>query len=120
MKFWLFTFFCTIVTPVIMIILGEVMIRQCPRNINSKFGYRTARSVKNKKTWVFANEMISKLYRKIGWSSILLIFIIMTAVLNKSHSFILYTGIAVIAVELILGILPIIFTEKALKDKFEN
>ena len=120
MGFWLFTFVCTMVTPAIMVILGNFMIRQCPRNINSKFGYRTARSVKNKKTWVFANELVGRLYQKIGWSSILLIFIIMTAVLNKSHSFILYTGIAVTAVELILSVLPIIFTEKALKDNFEN
>jgi len=58
--------------PIIMIACGYWMWKKPPRNINSMFGYRTMRSMKNQDTWDFAHEYGGRLWYRWGWG--LLIF----------------------------------------------
>ena len=46
-RFWLL---CDLFIPFIMIVVGRMTSKHCPKNINSLIGYRTTRSMKNMDT----------------------------------------------------------------------
>lgn len=52
MGFWIFMFCCDLLIPLVMIFAGRMMQYHPPREINFVLGYRTARSMKNRETWV--------------------------------------------------------------------
>lgn len=56
MFFWIFMLFVDLVTPLIMILFGRLFLTRPPKSINGVYGYRTARSMKNKETWAFAHR----------------------------------------------------------------
>ena len=68
-RFWLL---CDLFIPFIMIVVGRMTSKHCPKNINSLIGYRTTRSMKNMDTWKFAHEYCGKLWWKIGCIMIIL------------------------------------------------
>ncbi len=70
MWFWWFMFVCNLLIPVILIIAGRMMWKHCPKKINTVYGYRTRRSMKNMDTWRFAHNYCGKLWWKIGWVSL--------------------------------------------------
>ena len=61
MWFWYFMFVSNLLTPLLMIVIGHIMWKHSPQNINTIFGYRTKRSMKNMDTWKFAHEYCGKL-----------------------------------------------------------
>ncbi len=67
MWFWWFAFGCDVLIPLMMILFGRIMWKCCPSKINSWYGYRTARSMKNMDTWKFAHRHFGKQWWKIGW-----------------------------------------------------
>ena len=66
MWFWWFIFCFNQLTPILMILGGQIMWKHSPKNINSIIGYRTSRSMKNIDTWLFAQKHCGKLWWKIG------------------------------------------------------
>ena len=53
MWFWWFVLICDCVIPVLMIIVGRMMWKHCPKQINGVVGYRTKMSMINMDTWEF-------------------------------------------------------------------
>lgn len=43
MEFWWFMLICDMLIPVVMIIVGRMMWKHCPKSINGMLGYRTTR-----------------------------------------------------------------------------
>lgn len=56
MGFWVFMTSMELLLPLIMVGLGNYFLKGGPRQVNSMFGYRTARSMKNEDTWKFAHR----------------------------------------------------------------
>ena len=52
-RFWLL---CDLFIPFIMIIVGRMTSKHCPKNINSLIGYRTTRSIK---IWIHGNLLMN-------------------------------------------------------------
>ncbi|MFI3206838.1 MAG: SdpI family protein [Clostridia bacterium] len=61
MTFWTFMLIMTMITPVIMIVIGLIFFVKPPKKINFIIGYRTKMSMKNEDTWFFAHKFSGKL-----------------------------------------------------------
>lgn len=65
--FWGFMLVCCLLIPVSMLVIGGLWRTRPPERVNGVYGYRTARSMKNRETWVFAHAYCGGLWRKMGW-----------------------------------------------------
>ena len=62
MWFWIFMLCIDLLTPLLMVGFGKYFFKHTSKDINEIFGYRTAMSMKNKDTWVFAHTYCGKLW----------------------------------------------------------
>ena len=120
MGFWIYMLVMTLLIPAIMICFGRFFSRKAPDRINHGFGYRTARSMKNKDTWVFAHKCVGKLWTRLGWTLLPLSVLVMLPVFGKDKDTVGYTGAALEALQILVMIGTIFFVEKELKKTFDN
>ena len=120
MWFWWFIFLCDLLVPVIMFIGGIIMSRHCPSHINGLLGYRTARSMKNMETWKFAHEYCGRLWRKVGFIALVMTVLVHLPFYHSNEDVIGILSLVVVCVQIILLIVPIFSTEKALDRKFRE
>ncbi|MDZ5253793.1 SdpI family protein [Clostridium sp. LIBA-8841] len=120
MGFWIFMMIMDLLIPITMIGFGKYFSEKAPREINNTFGYRTSMSMKNKDTWDFAHHYFGKLWVKMGYVVLIISIIGMLFLLKKDENTIGLWGGVLCAVQLVFMILPIIFTEKALKKNFDK
>lgn len=120
MGFWIFMSLTVLLIPAVMLVFGRMFEKAAPGKINMTFGYRTARSMKNRDTWDFAHKKIGTLWTKLGAVMLPLSVIAMLPARGKSQDF---TGLWACALQL-LQMLPMIgsiyFVEKALKETFDE
>ncbi len=105
--------------PVLVLIMGIYFSKRAPKNINYIFGYRTARSMKSPETWEFAHKYIGKIWRVLGVVMVPLAAIVLLFFIGKDEDSIGDVGLIILLIEMLSIIIPIIPTEKALKNKFE-
>lgn len=120
MGFWIFMFVCNLLIPCTMIGFGHYFMKSAPKEINAVFGYRTARSMKNKDTWTFSHLYCGKLWRGFGWLLLTITAIGMPFVLGKSQNIVGAFGGVVCVVQLIFLIGSVFPTEFALKKTFDK
>lgn len=120
MWFWWFMFVFDLLIPALMIISGKMMWKHPPKTINGIIGYRTARSMKNRDTWKYAHDYCGRLWWKIGWVLLLLSVIIHFPFYNRSEDTIGTVGGILCAIQCVCLIIPIFFTERALKRNFTD
>lgn len=99
---------------------GWMMQAHLSKNINGLIGYRTKRSMKNMETWKFAHAYCGRLWKIYGIvmfciSVVLSVFFLFM----KVETDIVLMGVVVCLQSLIL-ILPILFTERALQQQFDE
>lgn len=104
--------------PLTMIFLGHRYQKKPPKKISTVSGYRTARSMKNEETWKFAHVYAGKLMKVCGWILLPVTVAVMLLVLGKDVAFVGITGGVVCAVQILIMVCTIIFTEIALKRNF--
>ena len=120
MGFWIFMLAMNLLFPLIMIVIGRYFMKKSPKEINYIFGYRTNMSMKNKDTWDFAHNYFGKLWFRLGWLLIPISVIPMLFVIGKGEDIIGTVGMVVMVIDLILLIVPIFPTERALKKIFDK
>ena len=120
MWFWWFMFVFDLLIPALMIISGKMMWKHPPKTINGIIGYRTARSMKNRDTWKYAHDYCGRLWWKIGWVLLLPSVIIHFPFYNHSEDTIGTVGGILCAIQCVCLIIPIFFTERALKRNFTD
>lgn len=120
MWFWWFMFAFDLLIPALMIISGKMMWKHPPKNINGIIGYRTTRSMKNRDTWKYAHDYCGRLWWKIGWCLLLPSVIIHFPFYNRSEDKIGFMGSILCAIQCVCLIIPIFFTERALKRNFTD
>ena len=120
MGFWIFMSLSVLLIPAVMLVFGRMFAQKAPGKINMTFGYRTARSMKNRDTWDFAHKKIGALWTKLGAVMLPLSVIAMLPARGKGEDF---TGLWACAI-LLLQMLPMIgsifFVEKALRESFDE
>ncbi len=117
MGFWIFMFIMTLLIPLSLIMIWYI----CPRikSRNSWMGYRTSRSMRNQKTWEFAQRACSSISLKMFFPTVILAIVIMPLCITKDVNVIGWIGLGITVAQLISYIIIIFMTERALKNEFK-
>ncbi len=91
-----------------------------PKKINALFGYRTELSMKNADTWSFAHKHCGALWLKAGLIMLIPSIIPFIPIYKASEGIITAAGLIIMSVQLIILIICIFPTEKALKENFNS
>lgn len=118
MGFWIFMVCMDLLVPLAMIIFGVVFLRHPPNEINGAYGYRTARSMASQAAWDFAHAYFGRLWLWVGAAMLLFSIPAMLPCLGKSDDMVGLWGGIVCMLECVFMILPILPTERALKQRF--
>lgn len=121
MGFWFYMLFICSLIPLTMIVFGYCFGKKAPQKINSVFGYRTRRSMRNQETWQFAHQHCGRLWLRVGITVLCLScgsMVAMLFVLNRDTRTVGTYGGIVCGIQLALLILSIFPTEIALKRKY--
>jgi uncharacterized membrane protein len=106
--------------PLLMLGFGAYSSKRAPKEINYLFGYRTEMSMKNNDTWVFAHKYCGRVWLKVGRIMLPVSLIIMLLLIGRAESIIgIFGGVLCIA-QLLVLMLSIIPTEKALRRTFDK
>ncbi len=120
MGFWIFMLSMVSLIPLLMILLGLYFMKKAPKEINYIFGYRTEMSMKNKDTWEFAHKYCGKLWLITGAIMLPLSLVAMCLLIGKSEDVIGNVGLIISLAEIVFLIIPIIPTERALRNTFDK
>lgn len=120
MFFWIYMSLSVLLIPAVMLVFGRMFAQNAPGKINMTFGYRTARSMKNRDTWEFAHKKIGTLWTKLGAVMLPLSVIAMFPARGRSEDFIGLWSCALLLLQMIPMIGSICFVEKALKETFDE
>jgi len=106
--------------PAVMVVFGLRFLKNPPREINRVYGYRTARSMKNRDTWAFAHQYCGKLWRTLGLILLPLSALAMLLVWGKDIPTVSLFGGVVCAVQIAVALCSLFPTELALKKVFDD
>jgi len=122
MSFWLFLFVSVLLIPLTMVFFGKYFSKKSPKEINWIFGYRTMRSTKNEATWKFAHNYFGRLWFINGLWLCALTVVAMVCLLffRDDQDFVGNCAMILFYVQMVVMIIPIFFTERALKKKFDD
>ena len=115
MLFWLFMTTMNLVIPLTMVFFGGHFIKSPPDKINRYYGYRTGLSMESRENWDFAHRHFGRCWKKIGLILLPISVAVMLPVLGKDEDTIGCWGSAVMLLQIIPLVLPVIFTQRALK-----
>ena len=118
--FWFFMLICNLLLPVCMSGFGRYFRNKAPGQINMLFGYRTSRSTKNRDTWEFAHHYFGRLWYRLGLIMLPVTVAAMMPVFGKNIDFVGFYGSIVSLVQIVVMLVPIWFTESALKHTFDE
>ena len=120
MGFWIYCTVMTLLVPIIMLYFGWRFQKHPPRNINSLYGYRTSRSMKNQQTWDFAHRECGRLWFRLGLILLPVTLVAMAFLWGRSEGEIGMGCIPVMAVQLVVLLGSIFPVERALKRNFDQ
>ena len=118
--FWIFLSLCLLSIPLVMIILGRIMAKHPPKEINSIYGYRTSRSMKNLDTWKFANTMFGKLWFRGGWGVLVFTIAGIVWLYGKDVNTTSIESLVVVGLQFIPLVGTIVPVEIALRRNFDD
>ena len=120
LQLWIYMLLADLLIPALMIGIGILFQKQPPKRINGIYGYRTKRSMQTQETWVFAHRYFGKQWVKIGLVLLPLSVLPLIFVYGKDIDLIGTVGSIVMGVQILPVIVPIFFTERALKENFDE
>ena len=118
--FYIYMLLTSLLIPVIMLVFGWIFRCRAPKKINVWYGYRSARSMKNEDTWVFAHQHIGRTWMIAGAVLLVISVIPMIAVYGKDMDTVSVVSLVLTVVQLIPLIVSLIPTERALKKTFDD
>ena len=118
--FYIYMLLTSLLIPVIMLVFGWIFHRQAPKKINVWYGYRSARSMKNEDTWVFAHQHIGRTWMLVGVVLLVVSVIPMIAGYGKDDDTVSVVSLVLLFVQMLPMIMSLIPTERALKKTFDE
>ena len=119
--FWIIILVSGLLCPLLMLGFGLVSWKRPPKTINSWYGYRTARSMKNQVTWDFAHRYCGRLWTWLGVILLGVTVVVLVPVIllwgeqTGSIAAVILLGVQVVV--LVGSIYPV---EQALKKHFDR
>lgn len=117
---WGFMLVTALLLPLVMIYFGGRFETDPPKDINGAFGYRTARSMKNRDTWEFAHRVCGRLWRRCGVSLLLISGGLMVCLFGEDVRAVCNMGLVVNGIQLVVVLTTIFLTEISLKNRFDE
>lgn len=117
---WLILLGSNLLLPVMMLIFGLILSKRPPKKINSFYGYRTPRSMKNMDTWTFGNQTMGQYWVRYSILGYLLTMVFMIVIMNESEEQMAMHSLILTTILLVWMIIPIFITEKKLKMTFDQ
>ena len=119
-SFWLYMLICDLLIPAVMLIFGIRFVKNPPKKINSFFGYRTSRSVRNQETWFYAHRYLGKLWKLLAPMLVVLAIVPMALTYGKTNDEISAVGLIVCFVQLALLLFSLVPVERYLERTFDE
>ena len=110
----------SVLIPALMLLFGWLFLRRPPRRINSIYGYRTARSMRNQETWDFAHQVCGKIWFRAGAIMLPLSLLAMLPALDRDVEAVGIWCIPVVGVQLAVLVGSIFPVERALKRNLDQ
>ena len=101
-----------------MIGFGLLFVRKAPKNINYIFGYRSALSMKNQETWIFAHKYAGKVWIISGVFTAIISVIVAIMLKDFKNYNTLMTILGYLQIVVLLLVIPL--TEIALRKNFDK
>ena len=108
------------ILPLVMVICGMSYVKRGPKRITKIQGYRSKMSMKNRETWDFAHKYLGDLWFKLGAPLLAVTSVVSLVVFRESNEKIVFWCYVILAIQLVLMLLPVYYTEKALKKNFDE
>jgi len=108
------------ILPLVMVICGMSYVKRGPKRITKVQGYRSKMSMKNRETWDFAHKYLGDLWFKLGAPLLAVTSVVSLVVFRESNEKIVFWCYVILVIQLVLMLLPVYYTEKALKKNFDE
>lgn len=118
--FWLFILAMEMLIPGSMVLLGRSFAKNPPGEINSGFGYRTARSMKNRETWEFAQRYSGRFWVRAGRPVLAVSLVWMALLFGREVDTVAHLGLLLTGLQMVPFLAVIPATERALKQEFDD
>lgn len=118
--FWLFTLAYSLLIPGSMLLLGRSLADNPPGEINGGYGYRTARSMKNRETWAFAQRYSGRFWVRAGRPVLAVSLVWMSLLLGRDTGTAGRSGLILTGLQMVPFLAVIPATERALKQQFDE
>ncbi|MEY8386256.1 SdpI family protein [Oscillospiraceae bacterium 38-13] len=118
--FWLFTLAYSLLIPGSMLLLGRRFAKNPPGEINGAFGYRTARSMRNRQTWEFAHAYSGRFWVRVGRPVLAVSLLWMALLFGKDVGTVGRFGVILTGLQMVPFLAVIPATERALKREFDD
>ena len=119
MYFWP-VFFCDLLIPAIQLISGFFLWKFPPKKINSFYGYRSSRSMKNIDTWNFAHRYSGRIWFFVGLVSLPVYALLHIPFYSSAESTLFYVSLVVLILQCVSLFASIFPTEAALRKAFND
>ncbi len=116
----LFLFITGLLVPFIMLTAGWFLHRHPPRDINWAIGYRTARSMKSKEAWMFAQKKMGIYWEWAGAAALIVSAAVQIPFMFFSIETMSIVSLVLMFVQLAVLIASIFPVERALKKEFPD
>lgn len=120
MGFWIFCTAMVLLTPAVMLLFGRRFQKKPPKTINSLYGYRTTRSMKNQDTWDFAHRTCGKLWFRLGLALLPVSLLAMLTVLGRGTTPVGMACFVVVMIQMAVLVGSLFPVERALKKTFDD
>lgn len=120
MGFWCFCLVMNLLIPGTMLGFGLLFQRKPPKTVNSIYGYRTTRSMRNQDTWDYAHKVCGALWVRLGLILLPVSVCAMLPVLGRGAGAVGIWCCVVDGIQLLVLIGSIIPVERALKRTFDE
>ena len=118
MGFWIFMSIFNLLVPILMLIIGYLMKKHPPKDINGIVGYRTAKSTKSQEAWDFAQNYCGILWLKVSLPMIVIAIIVDVLTYGRARNVVGNVGFVLEMLQCLFLVITIIPVEKQLKKKF--
>lgn len=118
--FWLFILAMEMLIPGSMVLLGRSFANNPPGEINSGYGYRTARSMRNRETWEFAQRYSGRFWVRAGRPVLAVSLVWMALLFGREVDTVAHLGLLLTGLQMVPFLAVIPATERALKQEFDD
>ncbi|MCL2249574.1 MAG: SdpI family protein [Oscillospiraceae bacterium] len=109
--------------PIFSIVFSTLLLKHAPEDINWAYGYRTKRASASLEAWKYAQQVSGEYWRKSGWVSIICVVILAVIVfvfISLDDYYGMFIIFGLLAVQVLIFLLVIPYTEIKLKRMFKK